>query len=50
MTEEQTLFEFPCQFSIKAMGKSRPDFDLIVVSIVRQHVDDLKESAVKTRP
>ncbi len=49
MSEEETLLEFPCQFPIKAMGKNIPDFDSIVVGIVRQHVDDLKESAVKTK-
>ena len=46
---EETAFEFPCQFPIKAMGKNIADFDAIVVAIVRQHVDDLKESAVKSR-
>ncbi len=49
MSEEQTAFEFPCQFPIKAMGKNTPEFDAIVVSIVRQHVKDIKEGAVKTR-
>ena len=49
MSEEETLFEFPCQFPIKAMGKNSPDFDSIVVAIVRKHVDDLTEGAVKTR-
>jgi putative lipoic acid-binding regulatory protein len=49
MSEEETLLEFPCQFPIKAMGKNTPDFDSIVVAIVRQHVDDVNEGAVKTR-
>ena len=50
MSEEETLLEFPCQFPIKAMGKNSPDFDSIVVAIVRQHVTDINEGAVKTRP
>lgn len=49
MSEEQSLLEFPCQFPIKAMGKNSPEFDLIVVGIVRQHVEDVIEGAVKTR-
>lgn len=49
MSEEDTLFEFPCQFPIKAMGKNIPDFDAIVVAIVRQHVDNLTKNAVKTK-
>lgn len=47
--EEDTLLEFPCDFAIKAMGESSPDFDATVVSVVLQHVDSLAEGAVKTR-
>lgn len=50
MSEEETLFEFPCQFPIKAMGKNTDNFDSIVVGIVRQHVEDIREGAVKCRP
>ena len=49
MSEEETLLEFPCQFPIKAMGKNSPDFDSTVVAIVRKHVGDVYEGAVKTR-
>ena len=49
MSEEDTLFEFPCQFPVKAMGKNTAEFDSIVVAIVREHVEDLKEGAVKSR-
>lgn len=48
--EHDSPFEFPCLFPIKAMGKNIPDLDAIVVAIVRRHVDDLSENAVKTRP
>ncbi len=50
MSETESLLEFPCQFAIKAMGKSRDDFDTIVVEIVRRHVVDIREGAVSTRP
>jgi uncharacterized protein len=46
---EETNFEFPCQFAIKAMGKSDFEFDLLVIEIVRRHVPD-NEKAVTTRP
>jgi len=46
---EDTLLEFPCQFPIKAMGLAIDDFDAIVVSLIRPHVDDILEGAVKTR-
>lgn len=50
MNEEETLFEFPCQFPIKAMGKNTLELDILVVEIVRRHVPDINEGAVKTRP
>ena len=46
---EDTLLEFPCQFAIKAMGKNDLEFDLLVIEIVRRHLED-KEKAVTTRP
>ncbi len=50
MSEEETLLEFPCEFSIKAMGLATPEFDAVVVGIVRQHAPELGEGAVRTRP
>jgi hypothetical protein len=51
MTDEtQTLLEFPCDFCVKAMGHAADDFDALVASIVREHVPELGETAVKTRP
>lgn len=47
---DETLLEFPCQFSLKAMGLADSDFDVLVVSLIRPHVDDLHEGAVKTKP
>ncbi|MES9843010.1 MAG: DUF493 domain-containing protein [Candidatus Sedimenticola sp. PURPLELP] len=50
MSEEQeTLLEFPCRFSVKAMGHASPDFDALVAEIVARHVPNLGEGAVKTR-
>ena len=41
------LLKFPCDFSIKVMGKASENFELLVVEIVRHH--DIKESAVTKR-
>lgn len=49
MTEE-TLLEFPCQFPIKVMGKVDVEFDLLVLELIRPHVEDLHSDAVKFRP
>lgn len=50
MTETESPLTFPCTFAIKAFGKSRDDFDAVVVEIVRRHVSDLHEGAVSSRP
>jgi putative lipoic acid-binding regulatory protein len=47
--DEDTIIEFPCQFPIKAMGIAEDDFDILVVGIIRKHVADLSENAVKSR-
>ena len=49
MTGDDSLLEFPCDFPIKAMGKSEENFDALVVEIVRKHCPDLLEGAVKSR-
>ncbi len=50
MQNDEILFEFPCKFSVKAMGLSADDFDALVVGIVRQHVPGLGEGAARSRP
>jgi len=45
--EQETLFKFPCEFPIKAMGKSGDELEMAVLEIVNRHVDDLIEGAVK---
>ncbi len=49
MTEE-TLFEFPCPFPIKAMGKADVELDLIVIDIVRRHAPEITADSVNSRP
>lgn len=47
--EEDSIMTFPCQFPIKIMGMAEANFDITVVNIVRKHVPDLAEGAVKSR-
>jgi len=47
--EDESPLKFPCEFPIKAMGKSDCDLDIIVVEIIRKHVPDLNEGAVHVR-
>jgi putative lipoic acid-binding regulatory protein len=48
--QTESLIPFPCEFAIKAMGKAEPDFDLLVYELVRKHVPDIHEGAVRSRP
>jgi putative lipoic acid-binding regulatory protein len=48
--EEESLLQFPCELTIKAMGLATEDFEATVVAIVNQHVSDLGEDAVRCRP
>lgn len=47
---DKSLLEFPCEFPIKVMGHARDDFESLVASLVRQHIPDLSESAIRKRP
>jgi hypothetical protein len=48
-TSNPTAMEFPCEFPIKVMGYWAEDFDALVMQIVRRHVSDLGEGAVRSR-
>jgi uncharacterized protein len=47
--DKEAKLEFPCEYGIKAMGVTDPEFDAIVVGIVRRHIDDIKEGAVTVK-
>ena len=51
MTEEtDELFNFPCDFPIKIMGRCDCELEILVVEVINRHVSDLAENAVTTRP
>lgn len=42
MTEtQQEIMTFPCDFAVKAMGKTAVDLESLVLSLVRLHVPEL---------
>ena len=43
-----SLLEFPCEFPVKAMGKSSGDFEQLVTGIVLSHAELWSESPVRT--
>ncbi|MGN6318865.1 DUF493 family protein [Trinickia sp.] len=48
--ENDSLFEFPCDFPIKVMGKSHPDFTETIVTVVRQFDASFDAGRIETRP
>ena len=46
---DDSLFKFPCEFPIKAIGKRIDNLDAIVFSIVHRHAPDLSEAAIRSR-
>lgn len=40
---------FPCEFSIKIFGLASDEFQPIVLALIRKHLPDLPDSAVKKR-
>ncbi len=50
MADDDTLFEFPCDFPIKAMGEASAAFKAAVLEIVQRHAPDFDDQAVRRRP
>ncbi|MGF6243225.1 putative lipoic acid-binding regulatory protein [Paraburkholderia sp. GAS38] len=48
--DNDSLFEFPCDFPIKVMGKSHPEFAEAIVTVVKQFDEAVDASRVETRP
>ncbi len=44
--QDDSCFTFPCEFPIKAMGKTDEALEVAVMEIINRHVDDIKEGAV----
>ncbi|HOB61317.1 MAG TPA: DUF493 domain-containing protein [Candidatus Competibacteraceae bacterium] len=44
--DDESLWQFPCDFPIKIMGAADPDFPGLVVELVRGHAPDLDETRV----
>ena len=43
----ETLLEFPCEFTIKIIGKAEESFEIEVLTLVRKHFPDTLEGALK---
>ena len=51
MTKEtDELFNFPCDFPIKIMGRCDCELETLVIEVINRHVSNLTKNAVSTRP
>ena len=48
--EKTSLLEFPCDFPIKIMGKSHPEFADTIVEVVRKFDSEVDPASVEMRP
>jgi uncharacterized protein len=45
-----TLFEFPCDFPLKVMGRRTDDFRSLVLGIVQKHAGPVDPACIEERP
>jgi uncharacterized protein len=50
MSDTDTLFQFPCDFPLKVMGRRSDDFRSLVVGIVQKHVGVVEADKIEERP
>jgi putative lipoic acid-binding regulatory protein len=47
---DESLIKFPCEFTIKIFGNASDEFEINVLSIIRKHLPELREDAIRIRP
>ena len=48
--QRESLLEFPCDFPIKVMGKSHPEFQQTIVAVIRAFDSGFDADSIETRP
>jgi uncharacterized protein len=46
----ESLMQFPCDFPIKVMGKSHPEFQQTIVEVIQRFDADFDGTRVEVRP
>jgi uncharacterized protein len=49
-TPSDTLFNFPCDFPLKIMGRRTDDFRSLVLGIVQKHTGTIEPENIEERP
>jgi hypothetical protein len=50
MTDADELFQFPCEFPIKVMGRDSESFRSLTLAIVERHAGPLAAASIAERP
>ena len=50
ISQQETLFEFPCRFPVKVMGRSEDSFEALVTDIILSHAEISVGEQVTTNP
>lgn len=48
-TSQETLIEFPCNFPIKVMGETHPDFTAAITQAIQLHIPDFGAHLIEMR-
>jgi len=48
MHDQDSVFDFPCDFPIKTMGRADSGFEARALAIVRRHAPDFDASAMRS--
>lgn len=48
--DQDKLFQFPCEFPIKIMGRTQADFQDQVIAILNNHVSHIPDHAISSKP
>lgn len=49
MEQEPPKIEFPCDYPVKVMGRSVPQFELTVVEILERHAPGIDQSRINIK-
>jgi putative lipoic acid-binding regulatory protein len=48
--DNSSLFEFPCEFPLKIVGRREDGFAQTIADVVRRHADDFEPNTIEMRP
>ena len=46
---EESIIKFPCDFTIKIMGKTQSDFEKVALAIIKKHFPQMDASRIQKK-